>query len=158
MALPTKAGNGTQLERRRPTAWFEDLRREIDGVFEGFEGEAPGAGLFGAEPWTPRVDVRQEGGELVVKADLPGVPAEQIEVLADDDTLTIRGERTEEEEKKGETWWRRETRRGAFTRRLRLPRGVKPEAIRARYHDGVLEVRMPAAEAAAGAKRIPVGT
>jgi HSP20 family protein len=156
MAIPAKT-EGRAPRPERPFGWFEDLRRDIEGVFEGFEKEGNGGRLFGGEPWSPRVDVRQEGGEIVIKADVPGVPPEQIQVLAGDDTLTIQGERKEEEEKEGKTWWRRETRRGEFVRQLRLPRGVKPEAIRARVHDGVLEIRLPAAEAAAEPRRIPIG-
>jgi HSP20 family protein len=93
--------------------------------------------------WTPRIDVYETGDAFVVKADVPGVKAEDIDLSILGDVLTIRGERKHEAEVKTEKTYRVERAHGAFSREILLPAGVDSEAIRATYRDGLLEVRLP---------------
>jgi len=101
----------------------------------------------------PAVDVFEEGDEVVVKAELPGMKKEEIEVRVTGAELTIAGrkERTEKVERKA--YYRFERTAGAFTRTLRLPFEVALEKIVARYADGVLEIRAPKAPEAKPAER-----
>src|SRR5437868_2566507 len=93
--------------------------------------------------WTPSVDVYEKDGNLVVKAELPGMKKEDIEVTLDRGDLLIRGERKAESEVKEENYYRVERAYGSFYRRIPLPFEVKPDQITATYKDGVLEVRLP---------------
>ena len=139
----------TTMTRWRPFAEIGDLRHRIDRMFEdAFGVEAAG--------WRPDVDVVRENGSLVVRADVPGMKAKDIEIEVEDGLLTISGHHEEETETKDEEkrFVRRERRVGAFTRSLTLPPGVDPNAIEATCHEGVLEVKVPAPEPGAGAVKI----
>lgn len=108
-------------------------------------------------PWAPRMDVYEKDNNLVVKAELPGVKREDIEVTLDGNDLEIKGERRAESEVEEENYYRMERSYGSFYRRLPLPFEVKPEQIEASYTDGVLEVRIPKpAEQKPQAQKIPI--
>lgn len=113
--------------------------------------------LFGREPWfaapamalrAPSLDVYEEKDDVVVKAELPGMKKEQIEVTVTGDMVTIKGEKKEEEEVKEKDYYRRERSYGAFSRSVALPCEVKGGEVKASFKDGVLEVRMPKTEEA----------
>lgn len=91
----------------------------------------------------PAVDVYEEGDDLVVKAELPGLTKDQIEVTLADKTLTIKGEKTRSEEVKDKDYFRSERTFGSFTRTITLPVEVQPDAASATLKDGVLEIRLP---------------
>jgi HSP20 family protein len=94
-----------------------------------------------SEDWLPRVEsFSTKDGEVVVRFDLPGVDAKDVEVSLEDDTLTVRGERKDEHD--GQTY--REVRYGRFERTLTVPQGIDPEKVRATHSNGVLEIRLPA--------------
>ncbi len=94
--------------------------------------------------WTPPVDVYQAAnGDIVLKAELPGVRREDIDLLIDQSTLTIRGERRREEGVLDDAYQRAERQHGVFTRSFTLPADVAVSAARAEYCDGVLLVRVP---------------
>jgi HSP20 family protein len=104
--------------------------------------------LFPAGPgkMAPRVDVYREDGNLVVKAEVPGVTAEQLEVTVKDNILTISGATTAEEEVQEEHYIRRERRQGSFYRSLALPPEAEGDRSEASFEDGVLSVTIPVAE------------
>jgi HSP20 family protein len=83
----------------------------------------------------------------VLKAELPGMKVDDIEIEVDDNVLTLKGERTFEEKIDDERYYRVERRYGSFQRSLALPQGVKADEIQATYEDGVLQVTVPKAEA-----------
>jgi HSP20 family protein len=112
-----------------------------------FKGESNGA------TWAPQVEMFERNGELVVRADLPGLKKEDVKVEFTDDGLTIAGERRSEHEEKGEGYYRSERSYGHFYRRLPLPEGANPDNSTAKFHDGVLEVTMPARKPIARAPR-----
>lgn len=96
----------------------------------------------------PAIDLVEEKEHLVVKAELPGVEKEKIEVSLDDGVLVIKGEKKEETETEGEGYHFSERRFGSFYRALELPAVVDAEKASASYADGVLEIRLPKVEEA----------
>jgi HSP20 family protein len=96
-----------------------------------------------AEQWLPEIDVLEKEGQVVVRADLPGVTKEDVEVAVEGNLLSIRGSRHEEKETKEKDYYRSERSMGEFERTLALPEGVSTDSIKASYQDGVLEVVVP---------------
>lgn len=134
-----------------PFRMLERFADEIDSVFDNF-GIGRGwlmprslrtAGA-GTELWVPQVEVTQQGNELVVRADLPGMKKEDIQVDITDDEVTLSGERRREEETEKGGLYRSERSYGFFTRSIRLPEGAMTDQAKAAFKDGVLEIRMPA--------------
>jgi HSP20 family protein len=106
--------------------------------------------------WAPAVDVLQRDGDLVVRAELPGVRPEDVNITLQDNVLTISGERREEQEEQRGGYYVRERRRGSFSRSMTLPEGVDEDRIRARYENGVLEVTIEGAAAVREPRRIQI--
>lgn len=122
------------------------LRDEMNRIFNRPVG---GTGAVAAEPastWTPAVDVVDTADAIVLKADLPGLKPEDVEVQVDDDVLSIRGERRFAEDVQEGRYHRIERAYGAFARSMSLPAGTRSQDITASFADGVLEVRVPKAE------------
>lgn len=91
----------------------------------------------------PDIDVFEREGKVVVRADLPGMKREDMQVTVEGDLLTIKGRREEEKEVKEEDYYCSERSTGEFSRTMRLPEAATAEAIEAKYEDGVLEVTVP---------------
>lgn len=100
-------------------------------------------GLIPAE-WSPKIDVLEEDGRFVVRADLPGVPREDIKVEVAEGMVSIQGERKHAEKKEDKGYYYNECRHGNFYRAIPLPEGAEILKATAEYRDGVLEVAMPA--------------
>lgn len=123
------------------------LRNEIDRLFDDpFGVLTPSTGFF--EGWTPAVDVYDDKDKYVVRAELPGLKKEEINVSLDGNTLNISGERKQEDERKEGDNYRAERYFGRFQRSLTLPGGVDPSKVQASYKDGVLTVTLPKSEEA----------
>lgn len=124
-----------------------DLRDELDRLFENPLSElARGSQLLRA--WNPAVDLYEDADNLILKAELPGMKKEEIEVSLHDGALKISGER--KSEKKNEDTQARRSERfvGVFHRSITLPVGVKADKVDAKYKDGILTVTLPKAEEA----------
>ena len=93
--------------------------------------------------WAPQVETFRRGDQLVVRADLPGMKKEDVNVEVDDGVLTISGERCDEHEESGDDSYRSERTYGQFYRAIPLPEGVSEERCEASFKDGVLEVTLP---------------
>ena len=93
--------------------------------------------------WLPRVDVFDRGEHLVIRAEMPGMTADDVDITIEDRTLTISGSRSFEEETDEGTVHRREIHTGRFERTLVLPEGMNPEDIKANMVNGILEVSVP---------------
>jgi HSP20 family protein len=94
-----------------------------------------------------RVEEFRKNGDLVIRAEMPGIdPDKDVDVQVRDHVLEIRAERTEREEHEGEGEYRSEFHYGSFFRAVTLPPGAKEADIKAGYHDGILEVRVPVAQ------------
>jgi len=108
----------------------------------------PGAASTPAAYATLPLDISEAEDAFVVRASLPGMKPEDVQITVHGDTLTIRGESKAEEEKKGEHWHLRERRFGAFQRSVGLATPVDPDRAQARYDHGVLTLTLPKSEAA----------
>lgn len=146
MALLTRWQPRRWMERwgSREDLWapLEDMRRAMDRLWEDF---ARGGQLAAREGWMPSVDVYEEGSEVVVKAEAPGVAKEDLEVSIADGVVTLRGEIRKEEKVEEKGYYRQERYCGSFHREVPLPVDVKEEDAQATFKDGVLEVRLPKA-------------
>jgi HSP20 family protein len=113
---------------------------------QGLQRSGQGGGLqrsaFGGL-WSPQVEVVERGNNLVVRADLPGLSRENVDVELDDDALIIRGERRSDVEDNEEGFYRSERSYGSFYRAIPLPEGIDASACNATFKDGVLEVTLP---------------
>jgi HSP20 family protein len=98
--------------------------------------------------WAPAVDIFEKGEDLVIRAEIPGVSKDEIDINVENNTLTIRGERKHEEEFDQGKAYRAERIYGGFLRTFSLPRTVDSSRIGASYRDGVLELTLPKAEEA----------
>jgi len=95
------------------------------------------------ESWSPAVDILEKEGDLVLRAELPGMTEKQIELKLEGNTLTLKGERKLENEEKKNNYHRVESYYGSFMRAFRLPDTVDMEKISAEYKNGVLVITMP---------------
>lgn len=136
----------TLIRTARPlTRRFND---DLDAMFEGFFRPMRWADEeFASEGLAPRLDVTERNGEFVVKAELPGIKKEDIDISVENGVLTITAEsRSETEEKDGERVIRQERRYGKYLRSLRLGKAVDEKQVKASYKDGILELVLPKAE------------
>lgn len=129
-----------------PFRGFRDLQSEMERLFSETFGWLPQA--TAETGWTPAVDVLTRGGDLIIRAELPGVRREDVEVAVSNGVLTISGKRKEEEEREQAGYLIRERRQGSFRRSMALPEGVNEDEIKATFRDGVLEVTVPGGGAA----------
>ena len=132
------------LTRWEPFADFGDLRSRLDSMLDRLA--RPDGG------WVPAIDVVREDGNLVLRADVPGIKPEEVKVEVEDGVLTVAGEHEQSGETKNADYVRRERSYGSFSRSLVLPSGVDAGAIKATTRDGVVEVTIPAPPEASNEK------
>ena len=131
----------------RPFREVSRLRREMDHLWDDYFG----SGRRGLQPlqaeFSPAVDVTETAEAVVVKAEVPGMDAEDINISVTGDVLTIKGEKKSEREEKEENYHLVERSYGSFSRALKLPAAVDLDKIEAKYDKGVLTVTCPKKEA-----------
>ncbi len=133
---------------QKPEVWsafdqLTNLREEINRFFETpFANGASDA----FNTWVPALDLYEDKDNLVVRAELPGLKREDIDLSLHENTLTLSGERRQEKKYAGAETSRSERFFGRFTRSLSLPKGVDPAGAKAEYADGILTVRLPKQE------------
>jgi HSP20 family protein len=133
-----------------------EMNRLFDEMFGGLTRRSGGQQRVQASEWAPAIDVVQKEGDLVVRAELPGVKLDDVDITVHDGVLTITGERKVEQETEHGGYLVRERRHGSFRRSMQLPEGVDEDKIRARFQDGVLEVTLEEAAAVREPRRIQV--
>lgn len=143
--------NGLTRWQRPEVAWPEfgrwtDLRDEIDRLFESPLSELARSSRL-LSGWTPALDVFEDKDNVVVRAELPGMKREEIEVSMHNGMLSISGERKHEEKQEAEIY-RTERFFGRFQRTVTLPTTVQADKVKAQYVDGILTVTLPKAEEA----------
>jgi HSP20 family protein len=145
----TKAGSLAPVSTAGAPFWpLRRLQSELDRFFEDPFSSwlSPVEPLY--EAWMPAVNVYEEKDQLVVKAELPGMKKEELEVFMSGDTLNIAGERKFANEEKTGTLHRSEQYFGRFHRSIRLPSSVKADKLAAHYKDGILTITCPKTEEA----------
>ena len=135
------------LMKWTPFGELSTFRREMDRLFERFFGEFPSLELPGMA-CAPRLDVTETKDSLVVKAELPGLEAKDLDISVSGKTLTIKGEKKQEKEEKDEHHHLIERSYGAFSRMVELPTPVAPDKIKAAFKNGVLTITLPKTEEA----------
>lgn len=135
--------NDKKMKKWEPFSELVTMRDDMDRLFDVF---------FGTQPqtiddlWRPSIDIEESNGNLMVKAEIPGMKKENIKVSVKEDMLTISGERKQENETRDKTYHRIERSYGQFQRMIRLPAEVDADKIKASYKDGVLSVTLPKPE------------
>ena len=124
-----------------------DLRDEIDRLFEAPLAELTRTSQL-LSGWTPALDVFEDKDNIIVRAELPGMKKEDIELSLHEDRLSISGERRSEETHKDEEVYRAERFFGRFQRTVTLPTPVAADKVKAQYQDGILTVTLPKKEEA----------
>jgi HSP20 family protein len=131
-----------------PFREFAHLQDRINRAFSD-SYDRTDDGLLTSGAWVPPVDIYQNGDhEVVLKAELPDMTREDIDITVDNGTLTIRGEKKVSSEVKEESFRRIERRYGTFSRSFSLPQTVDTTKVGAEYKNGVLTVRLPLREEA----------
>jgi len=138
-----------QIVRWEPSRDLVSLQERMNRVFdESFRGSArpndDDWALGGS--WAPAVDIYEKDGNIVLKAELPGIDAKSVDIHVENNVLTLRGERKFEEEVKKDNFHRVERAYGTFTRSFTLPTVVDTGKIKAAFKDGVLKLTLPKRE------------
>jgi len=129
------------LVRWDPTRQLDTFQSDIDRVFDAFFGGRTANGT--TRRWVPAMDLVETDDHLVLRADLPGLDKEDVEIEVKDGVLTISGERRAEHEDSADGYHRVERAYGRFSRSLSLPQGIDADQVQASFDKGVLEVRIP---------------
>jgi HSP20 family protein len=155
MAEKAKENETKAAAPRRPFMDLSRWERDMERMMEDFFGRRTRPWwpetwfrTEGMELTAPAVDLYEEKDDIVVKAELPGIETNNIEVKLTDHTLTIKGEKKKEEETKEQNYYRAERSYGSFVRTLELPKDVHADKVKATFKNGILEVRLPKTEEA----------
>jgi HSP20 family protein len=134
--------------RWEPVGELTTLQNEMNRLFSTFFDPADSGGTNGASVrrWVPPMDLVEAADHFVLRADLPGLGPDDVNLEVEDNVLTLSGERKAEHESKGEGYYRLERASGHFRRSLTLPESVNLEHIAASFDKGVLEIRIPKPE------------
>jgi len=130
------------LIRWEPARELQTIQQEMNRLFGVLDPREGGDGGT-MRRWIPAMDLTEEGDQFVLRADLPGLQDEDVNIEVEDNVLTISGERKAENEDRKEGYYRVERAVGRFSRSLTLPEGVDPDRIEAQFENGVLTVRIP---------------
>ncbi len=133
------------IVRRDPFRELNLLRSQMDRIFEDLVGRSDKE-EWGKASWYPPVDIYETEGDIVLKAEIPGVDQKDMEIKVEDDTLILRGEKKVERDTKTENFLRAERAYGAFQRSFALPQTVDRENIKASLKKGVLTLILPKKE------------
>ena len=153
-------------EQFDPLGLVRRFTNDMERLFGDFEGYrfprffdkdfAPFRMEFENVEWMPPVEMLRKNGHILVRADLPGMTKDDVKVELTDDMLLISGERKQEKEEKHEGFYRSERSYGSFYRQIPLPEGVKTENANAVFHNGVLEITMPAPKMETNTRKLEI--
>lgn len=142
-----------------PFRGFMDVQGEFDRLFDEMMRNLPrrgGSQRAVKATWAPAIDVLTRDGDVVIRAELPGVKQEDVDITLSQGLLTISGKSGEEHEEERGGYYVRERRQGSFRRSISLPEGTDESKIQARFEDGVLEVTVTGAAVVEEPKRIQI--
>jgi HSP20 family protein len=142
------------IEPYHPTRWLSPYER-MEDMFENFFRRPFGIPFLSGMPRmmeeiepAPSVDIFEEGDNIVLKSEMPGMSKEDVEVNLTDDTITISGEKNKEEKVEKKNYYRMERSFGSFKRSFALPSEVQSDKAKASFKNGVLEIKIPKSEEA----------
>jgi HSP20 family protein len=133
----------------------EEMGRAVGHMFEDLS-LSQGRGMGEMMTWSPAIEVFERDNNMVVRAELPGMSKDDIEVEMTDDGILIHGERKREKEEEGKGWYRSERSYGEFRRLIPTPEGVNTEEAKARFENGVLEITAPMPESSRRKRSVPI--
>ena len=137
----------TNLTRWEPNREMMTLREAMDRLFDdAFTRPFFSIRDGGSTGSAPAIDMYQTDNDVVVKAALPGIKADEVQINVTNDILTIKGEMKHEEERKDKSWHIHEHRWGAFERSVMLPTGVISDKAKADFDNGILTITLPKSE------------
>ena len=136
-----------ELMQWRPFETLGSTRKDLDSLLSRFFRGTPSLGTF-TEEWLPSMDISETKKNFIVKAELPGLDANDVNVSLSGDLLTIKGEKKREEEEKDEHHHYVERYSGSFQRSFQLPTSVQGDKVEATFDKGVLKVTIPKVEEA----------
>lgn len=160
-SYPSRFGNS-------PFSFMRRFSEEMDRLFEDFgfgsrglmpsfgRGAMSDFGEFGRGLWSPQIETFEREGQLVIRADLPGLSKDDVNVELTDDAITISGERHNENEEQREGYYRSERSYGSFYRQIPLPEGVNADDAQANFRDGVLEITLEAPQLKSQKRRLEI--
>ena len=149
--------NPEDFFRMNPFQLMRHFSDEMDRMWSGY---SHGRERHSDElsPWRPVVDIREQNGQLQVRADLPGVNEKDVKVGIENNMLILQGERKREEEHEEAGWYRAERSYGNFYRAIPLPEGAEADKAHASFNNGVLEITMPVPKTQQNVRQIPIST
>jgi HSP20 family protein len=142
-----------KVDREKALSPFEEMEKRFEEWFRrpfSLLGPSwfPKLRMAEMEEISPTVDIFEEGDDVVVKAELPGIKKEDIDVKLTDSSITISGEKKKEEKVEKKNYYRMERSYGSFTRTFSLPADVQTDKAKAEFKDGILQIRVPKTEEA----------
>jgi HSP20 family protein len=150
--FPSLWNRPDELFAMSPFTLMRRLTEDMDRMFGGFGGgQQQEIGAF-----APPVEVREENGNLIVTAELPGLNKEDVKIEVNNDSLVIEGERKREWDENRGGVHRSERFYGTFYRQIALPEGASVEQAKAEFNNGVLEIRVPVPQQAQKTRQIPI--
>lgn len=161
--LPAKGKGEPKALARRPQDIFTELHRQMNQLFQNFIDEMEMPSLFGRMDKElmvrPKFDVVESAKAIEITGELPGLDEKDVEILLDENILTVSGEKKHEEERKDKNCHLLERSFGSFQRSFALPSGIVPDKITAEFKKGVLKITIPkTGEAPKEAKKIHITT
>lgn len=133
----------TALTRWAPSdIWTNRMNRLFDDAFSNFLAPLVPSEQLGERAWMPAVDIRETDDSLIMTAELPGMKKENVHITLENNVLTISGERRFEKDEKKENYHRIERAYGEFTRSFSVPSNIDASKVEAKFHDGLLEVKL----------------
>jgi HSP20 family protein len=132
------------------------MNRMFNEMLGSNVGRSPARQLEGLAEWVPAVDATAKNGDLVIRAELPGIRPEDVDISLHGNVLSISGERKAEHEEERGGYYIRERRYGSFSRSFTLPQGTDESKVRARFENGILEVTVEGASVVEEPKRIQI--
>ena len=136
------------ITTRRPMRNLFNLHSEMGRAFEDLFGSHEGGTDMEETAWMPTVDISETEDGFEIRAELPGISEDDVNISVTDNRLTVKGEKKQETETDGKNYHRVERRYGSFQRSFTLPRNVETAGISAGFKDGVLTLAIPKAEEA----------
>jgi HSP20 family protein len=121
----------------------ETVRQDLENMFERYTGERLAGNGETMKTWMPRIDVEETDKEITVKADLPGVDPNAVEITVTGNILTVAGEKKEEKEENKKNFHRLERFEGKFYRQIALPAGADADKVNATSANGVITITIP---------------